>query len=283
MFKNILRFCLIIGTLPSWQDLYSIATKYFRLVDPEAPVFWFDKMPDDVLLNSGYKTNLPFIEGHVINIKTKTYFDLVFKLVKSMVDNYSGGGVLSSERFRDEIKLVNTEEQLIKVVRANNMHDQGFVISTQVPSLMDADGARHDGVMILLSGNEGGKVDFVINHMTTKERAAAYSEEIRLLLNQLYQQVRKKGLVQVEFDAALSTILSMAYYMYNLMPLTRGSGVVTYSVLVGVIMALGREVTGKIPPGKLLEMEALLSGAPDAFVVVTQQWLNVNKSVTAAV
>ena len=71
--------------------------------------------------------------------------------------------------------------------------------------------------------------------------------------------------------------------MYNLMPLTRGSGVVTYSVLVGVIMALGREVTGKIPPGKLLEMEALLSGAPDAFVVVTQQWLNVNKSVTAAV
>ena len=161
--------------------------------------------------------------------------------------------------------------------REHRFDDQGFVISTQVPSLVNPDNIRHEGVLISLAGSAQLRVSFIINHVTTRARTKAYNNEISILLSDLYQQVKKRGLGRVDFDTVLSTVLSMAYYLYNLMPLTRGSGFVTYSVLVGVIMALGREVTGRVPPGKMMEMEALLAGAPDAFVVVTQQWLDVKK------
>ena len=38
------------------------------------------------------------------------------------------------------------------------------------------------------------------------------------------------------------------------------------------------QVSGKIPAGKLLDLEAMLSGAPDAFIAVMRQWMNVKKS-----
>lgn len=40
-------------------------------------------------------------------------------------------------------------------------------------------------------------------------------------------------------------------------------------------MSVNKFVFGKIPSGKLLEMEAILSGAPDAFILVTKNWMNV--------
>ena len=241
------------------------------------PIFWFQHMPEEVLNNGGYKTDLPFIEGHVINTKAMPYFDLVFRLVKSMIDNYSGGGVISSDSFKSDLKGAETFDDLINVIKINHLRDQGFVISTQVPSIKDGSTNRYDGVMLLLSGSADEKVDFVINHITTKARYEAYSQEIKYLLDEIYQKVRKKGVGRVDFESLLSSMLSMAYYLYNLMPLTRGSAAVTYSVVVGVVMSLGREITGRVPPGKLLEMEAILAGAPDAFTMVTQQWLAIQK------
>ncbi len=39
------------------------------------------------------------------------------------------------------------------------------------------------------------------------------------------------------------------------MPLSRGTSAVAYSVLLGLILAAGREVTGNIPPGKVITMQ----------------------------
>ena len=139
------------------------------------------------------------------------------------------------------------------------------------------DSARHEGVMILLSGSSGGgapsnggansestlehslgKVDFVINHVTTKQRSDAYSDELSFLFRELYAHVRRrKGRVEVE--SVLSTVLSIAYYLYNLMPLTRGSSLVTYSLLVGVVMALGGRIQGKVRSGRVVEIISNLS------------------------
>ena len=52
-------------------------------------------------------------------------------------------------------------------------------------------------------------------------------------------------------DVIMKMILSFVYYFYNLMPLSRGSSVVAYTVAMGLFMAVGREITGKIPQGKV--------------------------------
>ncbi|KAG7267173.1 hypothetical protein CRUP_008994, partial [Coryphaenoides rupestris] len=50
------------------------------------------------------------------------------------------------------------------------------------------------------------------------------------------------------------------------MPLSRGSSVVAYSVVMGVLMASGKgEVIGRIPRGKLVDFEAMTTPSPDGF------------------
>lgn len=99
----------------------------------------------------------------------------------------------------------------------------------------------------------------------------------QILLEDLVQQVQRRGVCCLEQDRLVNTLLSIMYYLYNLRPLNRESSFATYTFLTGVLLSLGREITGRMPAGKQPEMEAILSGAPDAFATVTQQWYNIQR------
>ncbi|KAJ8308492.1 hypothetical protein KUTeg_013366 [Tegillarca granosa] len=182
-----------------WREIFNIAVQYRRLVDPEQPVLWLDKMPDFNTAD-GYRTDISFKKGPVQNIKVLNYFNLAFQLAKTMLKQYIGPG--------DDIDKAKTCEELLNVAKKRKINQHGFVVSTQVPSSRkNNEKDRLPGAMIILSEDS----------------------------------------------------------------------VVAYSVAIGLIMSVGRQVTGKIPNGKLLEMEALLSGAPDAFILVTKQWMNIKR------
>ncbi|KAB1271403.1 Tetratricopeptide repeat protein 13 [Camelus dromedarius] len=82
-----------------------------------------------------------------------------------------------------------------------------------------------------------------------------------------------------EADAVCNLILSLVYYFYNLMPLSRGSSVIAYSVIVGALMASGKEVAGKIPKGKLVDFEAMTAPGSEAFSKIAKSWMNL-KSIS---
>lgn len=44
-----------------WREVFNIAIQYRRLVDPEQPIFWVDKMPD-YSTEEGYHTEINFIK-----------------------------------------------------------------------------------------------------------------------------------------------------------------------------------------------------------------------------
>lgn len=48
------------GQHHTWRDLFEIAVRYRRLVDPEYPVLWLDKMPDH-RNKDGYKTVITLV------------------------------------------------------------------------------------------------------------------------------------------------------------------------------------------------------------------------------
>lgn len=56
---------------------------------------------------------------------------------------------------------------------------------------------------------------------------------------------------------------------------------IAYSVAIGLFIAAGREVTGSIPNGKIVELEAMLANNPSAFFTVVKQWMNLQRSVTS--
>lgn len=60
---------------------------------------------------------------------------------------------------------------------------------------------------------------------------------------------------------------------YNFMPLAKGSAVVGYTVLLGLLMAANMDVTGNIPQGCQVDWEAILSSHPDMFLNSVKPWL----------
>ncbi|XP_075452694.1 tetratricopeptide repeat protein 13 isoform X3 [Ascaphus truei] len=80
--------------------------------------------------------------------------------------------------------------------------------------------------------------------------------------------------IMKEADVVCELILSLVYYFYNLMPLSRGSSVVAYSVIMGALMASGKEVSGKIPKGKLVDFEAMTAPGSEAFSKTAKSWMN---------
>uniref|UniRef100_A0A0D9WUT6 Uncharacterized protein n=1 Tax=Leersia perrieri TaxID=77586 RepID=A0A0D9WUT6_9ORYZ len=74
-------------------------------------------------------------------------------------------------------------------------------------------------------------------------------------------------------DAVKAAILRMTFYWYNFMPLSRGSAVVGYVVLLGLYLAANMDVTASIPQGVQVDWEAILSPDPDTFVDKIKPWL----------
>ncbi|CDQ64657.1 unnamed protein product [Oncorhynchus mykiss] len=117
---------------------------------------------------------------------------------------------------------------------------------------------------------------FSVETQTTEERTQQYQSEIE----SIYKDLTAKGkalMLSTELgdaDAVCNLILSLVYYFCNLMPLSRGSSVVAYSVVMGALMASGKEVIGRIPKGKLVDFEAMTTHSPDSFSKTAKNWMN---------
>ncbi|CAL1539081.1 unnamed protein product [Lymnaea stagnalis] len=269
--------------LHTWKELFDIGVYYRRIVSLDQPFLWVDTLPD-YRSKDGHRTDIPFVRGSITNMKMTPYFELAFKLAKTMLEHYSGDGAVSYPGLKDDIAKATTCDDLLAVARKRQINPRGFLVSTQVPSLLRVkDDARLDGGVLVLTEDLYHKIVFALNIVNTPDRTSAYSAELDHLLILLQEEIRKTGLNKAtDTEVIISHILSIIYYFYNLIPLSKGSSAVAYSVLLGLLMSFGRQITGRIPNGRLLEMEAILAGAPDAFVMVAKHWMAIKK-VTAPV
>lgn len=66
------------------------------------------------------------------------------------------------------------------------------------------------------------------------------------------------------------------------MPLSRGSAVVGFVVLLGLCLAANMEFSGSIPEGMQIDWEAILTFDPDSFVESVKKWLYPSLKVTTS-
>ena len=66
----------------------------------------------------------------------------------------------------------------------------------------------------------------------------------------------------------------LSFYIFVVVVL--GSSV-AYSVAVGLILAIGKEVTGRIPKGNIVDVEALLCGSPENFTALMKTCMNIQR------
>ncbi|XP_041068948.1 tetratricopeptide repeat protein 13 isoform X7 [Carcharodon carcharias] len=240
--------------LMQWKDMFDIAVKWRRIADPDQPVLWLDQMPAQSL-SRGFNNHINLISAN----------------------NPKG-----LSEVRDALEKVRKIEDLLPIMKFNSKTRDGFTVNTKVPSLK-SQGKEYDGFTITITGDRVGNMLFSVETQTTEERTQQYHDEIEAL----YKDLSSKGKALIlstelgEADAVCNLILSLVYYFYNLMPLSRGSSVVAYSVIMGALMASGKEITGRIPKGKLVDFEAMTTPSPEAFSKIGKSWMNL-KSLPAS-
>ncbi|KAJ7411733.1 Tetratricopeptide repeat protein 13 [Willisornis vidua] len=239
--------------LMQWRDMFDIAVKWRR--------------------------------GQVINMRYLEYFEKILHFIKDRILVYHGAnnpkGLLE---VREALEKVHKVEDLLPIMKQfNSKTRDGFTVNTKVPSLKDQ-GKEYDGFTITITGDKVGNILFSVETQTTEERTQLYHAEI----DALYKDLTAKGKILVlsaelgEVDAVCNLILSLVYYFYNLMPLSRGSSVIAYSVIMGALMASGKEVSGKIPKGKLVDFEAMTAPGSEAFSKIARSWMNLKRNAKRA-
>ncbi|XP_008287261.1 tetratricopeptide repeat protein 13 [Stegastes partitus] len=258
-----------------WRDMFDIAVKWRRIADPDQPVLWLDQMPARSL-SRGFNNHINLIRGQIINIRYLAYFDNILDFIKDRILVYHGAynprGLLE---VRQALENVNKVEDLLPIMKFNSKTRDGFTVNSKVPSMKDT-GKEYDGFTITITGDRVGNMLFSVETQTTEERTQQYQSEIE----SIYKDLTAKGkalMLSTELgdaDAVCNLILSLVYYFCNLMPLSRGSSVVAYSVVMGALMASGKEVIGRIPKGKLVDFEAMTTPSPDSFSKTAKSWMN---------
>uniref|UniRef100_M3ZW50 Tetratricopeptide repeat domain 13 n=1 Tax=Xiphophorus maculatus TaxID=8083 RepID=M3ZW50_XIPMA len=236
-----------------WRDMFDIAVKWRRIADPDQPVLWLDQMPARSL-SRGFNNHINLIRsGQIINIRYLAYFDNILEFIKDRILVYHG-------KFLPK--------------QFNSKTRDGFTVNSKVPSVKDP-GKEYDGFTITITGDRVGNMLFSVETQTTEERTQQYqfttkrfSLKTKQIRSQFYRQQEKDA------DAVCNLILSLIYYFCNLMPLSRGSSVVAYSVVMGALMASGKEVIGRIPKGKLVDFEAMTAPSPESFSKTAKSWMN---------
>ncbi|XP_040206772.1 tetratricopeptide repeat protein 13 isoform X1 [Rana temporaria] len=262
--------------LMQWRDMFDIAVKWRRIADPDQSVLWLDEMPAQSLIR-GFNNHINLIRGQVINMRYVEYFDKILSFIKERILIFHSAnnprGILDVKEALEKVQKV---EDLLPIMKQlNSKTRDGFTVNTKVPSLKDQ-GKEYDGFTITITGDKIGNILFSVETQTTEERTQLYHAE----MESLYKDLTAKGKVLVlstelgEADVVCELILSLVYYFYNLVPLSRGSSVVAYSVIMGALMASGKEVTGKIPKGKLVDFEAMTALGTEAFSKTAKSWVN---------
>uniref|UniRef100_A0A8C2I786 Tetratricopeptide repeat domain 13 n=1 Tax=Cyprinus carpio TaxID=7962 RepID=A0A8C2I786_CYPCA len=229
---------------------------------------------------------LLFHRGQIINIRYLEYFSSILSFVKERLLVYHGAYNLRGlQEVKQALENVNKVEDLLPIMKQfNSKTRDGFTVNSKVPSMKDP-GKEYDGftITITITGDRVGNMLFSVETQTTDERTQQYQSEIEAL----YKDLTAKGktlMLSTELgdaDAVCNLILSLVYYFCNLMPLSRGSSVVAYSVVMGALMASGKEVLVSIVilysfwfVYQLFDFEAMTTASPDRFSKTVKSWMN---------
>ncbi|XP_026560952.1 tetratricopeptide repeat protein 13 isoform X3 [Pseudonaja textilis] len=264
-----------LGSLMQYETVGFLPNKRMHRADPDQPVLWLDQIPAQSL--RGFNNHIDLIRGQFINMRYTEYFDNILHFIKDRILVYhSANNHKELLEVREALEQVHKVEDLLPIMKQlNSKTRDGFTIHTKVPSLKNP-GKEYDGFTVTLTGNGIGNLLFSVETQTTEARTQLYHTEI----DALYKDLTMKGKTHLlsaeprETDVICNLILSVLYYFCNLMPLSRGSSIVAYSIIMGALMASGQEVSGKIPKGKLVDFEAMIASSSEAFNKVAKGWLN---------
>lgn len=255
----------------SWRDLFEVAVKWRKLVSMDQPLIWLDQLPKRIV-DAGFITQILLKKGLVEIPRYSTYTVEALQLAKFMIRSLLGQKLPA--KAQDQVLKAESPTDILQILRKYDSTNPngGFTVGMQVPSMRNKGLLLH-GVMLCLIGNTEEDITLSIQSARTSAQINQYHAELSHVFNELRDDVIKKKTKDNNKDHASNLILQLVYYFYNLIPLSRGTSAVAYSVAMGLFIALNKEFTSNIPAEKQPDIEAYFAGSSEAFVKKMRSWL----------
>eukprot|EP01126_Amoeba_proteus_P048813 TRINITY_DN5665_c0_g3_i7.p1 TRINITY_DN5665_c0_g3~~TRINITY_DN5665_c0_g3_i7.p1 ORF type:complete len:397 (+),score=66.41 TRINITY_DN5665_c0_g3_i7:136-1326(+) len=241
-----------------WRDLYDIIVRWRQISEPNDPVWWVDALTKEQF-TEGFGSHTPMITG------------------QCNVVRYSPMVVMSFPIMKREILLQKTLspglQQLVRdakdVEDLYNVMKRDFWVVTPCHSLRTD--TILEGTRLTLQSTEPEGYEFSIRTPGTPPRWMDYDQELAHILQLLTEAVKAPNR---DLEKVGDLILTLSFYWYNFMPLSRGTAACGYIALVGLYLAVGLRINTMVPPKFLVDWEAILRPRPEDFIAQIKPWLS---------
>jgi len=214
------------------------------------PSEW-DDLKDDDMNKRGLGLTTHIVSGHIKQVRYYGYFEKMFEVMKQEMDRKYNDKTMTVV-----LKRSNTLAEVYALV------NKPFWVMTQIRSTKTPEKTL-DGTRIFLQAVEAEGFEFTIQSMCLKHRWADYEEELNFLWLAFLQEGSKS---QPDKKRLHEIILSMTFYWYTFMPLSRGSAVVGQATMLGLFYAMGETLSDLLPQGMLPDWEAFVVAGPEEYV-----------------
>ncbi|CAL0313437.1 unnamed protein product [Lupinus luteus] len=271
------------GRTMSWKDVYSSAVRWRQIAEPCDPVVWVNKLSED--FNSGFGSHTSMILGQAKVVRYFPNYKRTLDIAKTVMKERS---YVHSRT--DEIINLSKDGKLEEIMHAKSCSDlykvvgEDFWLTTWCNSTA-FEGKQLEGTRITLVKMGEHGFDFAIRTPCKPARWEDFDAEMTMAWEAICDAYCGKNYGSTDFnklEIVRDAILRMTYYWYNFMPLSRGSAVVGFVVMLSLLLAANMEFTGSIPQGLQVDWEAILSLDPNSFVDSVKTWLYPTLKVTAS-
>lgn len=266
-----------------WQDVYSLAVKWRQVSEPCDPVVWINKLSEE--FNAGFGSHTPMILGQAKVVRYFPNYERTLDVAKTIIMEK-----LCVYSKADEVIDLSKDGKLKHIKDAKSCSDlyrvvgEDFWLATWCNSTA-IEGKRLEGTRITLVKMGEGRFDFAIRTPCTPSRWDEFDAEMTAAWEAIRNAYCGENYGSTDssvLENVRDAILRMTYYWYNFMPLSRGSAVVGFVVMLGLLLAANMEFTGNIQEDRQVDWEAILSFDPNSFVESVKGWLYPSLRVTSS-
>jgi len=167
-----------------------------------------------------------------------------------------------TEKQKQEVRNAKTLGDLYNVIKRD------YYITTPCHSLRT--GSIMEGTRLTIQYHAPDGYEFSIRTPGTPPRWIDYDCELTYVFNMLVEEARKENM---DLDRVSELILTVTFYWYNFMPLSRGTAACGVIAMVAMFLAVGIKINGMVPEEFLVDWEGILRPHPQEFIDSLKPWL----------
>ncbi|CAI5960838.1 unnamed protein product, partial [Closterium sp. NIES-64] len=262
------------GAVEGWRDVFDVVTRWRQIANPTDATFWKHSLlsPERVAVRS----TTPI---HVYNFETVKYYPVLHRAVA-----LTRATLLENEEAFDADYTrfsVPRSSHGSKIEAARDLQELHAAVGRDFSALTLIRSALHPQQRI--PGTEfqvkrtNHSYDFYTETVMDADRWSNFNAEMSAAWQSLCTAVLDARTQtqdpQLYRHRIQHAILRLAFFWFQVMPLTRGSAMGGMVAILGLSMAADMQTTALIPPNMHVDWEALLSTRHEDFAAQVQPWL----------